>query len=179
MKNFRVIPTKYNGYFFRSRLEARWAIFFDSLGIKYFYEHEGYEIDGKWYLPDFYFIENAINVEIKPIFNQNAFLKCILLAKNSYHSTLLIIGQPYNGEYNVIFFESLSYDDKNSKFFVDQHNMIFSECAICHKACLFEPHKDDYFFIALVCNCLPSQYYPLKYSYTINKAFLKARQMRF
>lgn len=35
--------TRYNGYRFRSRLEARWAVFFDTLGIKYEYEKEGYD----------------------------------------------------------------------------------------------------------------------------------------
>ena len=32
--------TKYKGYWFRSRLEARWAIFFDTLGLKWLYEPE-------------------------------------------------------------------------------------------------------------------------------------------
>lgn len=53
MSALKAIQTKYNGYYFRSRLEARWAVFFDTLGIKYYYEHEGYEIDGEAYLPDF------------------------------------------------------------------------------------------------------------------------------
>ena len=48
------IETKYNGYRFRSRLEARWAVFFDALGIEYEYEPEGFELpSGKRYLPDF------------------------------------------------------------------------------------------------------------------------------
>lgn len=29
------IETKYKGYRFRSRLEARWAVFFDALGISW------------------------------------------------------------------------------------------------------------------------------------------------
>ena len=37
------IPTRYNDYRFRSRLEARWALFFDHLGIAYQYEPEGFE----------------------------------------------------------------------------------------------------------------------------------------
>lgn len=50
----KAIETEYNGYRFRSRLEARWAVFFDSLGVKYEYEPEGYELpSGKRYLPDF------------------------------------------------------------------------------------------------------------------------------
>ena len=51
----KAVETEYNGYKFRSRLEARWAYFFDLLGIEYEYEPEGIEIDEKTkYLPDFY-----------------------------------------------------------------------------------------------------------------------------
>jgi len=50
----KAIETEYNGYRFRSRLEARWAVFFDALGIDYEYEPEGYGLEsGKKYLPDF------------------------------------------------------------------------------------------------------------------------------
>jgi hypothetical protein len=49
------IQTSYKGYLFRSRLEARWAVFFDELGVEYQYEPDGYEFDDKTrYLPDFY-----------------------------------------------------------------------------------------------------------------------------
>ncbi|HEX6827105.1 MAG TPA: hypothetical protein VF077_12380 [Nitrospiraceae bacterium] len=40
----KAIETQYNGYRFRSRLEARWAIFFDIAGIAYHYEPEGYDL---------------------------------------------------------------------------------------------------------------------------------------
>lgn len=50
----KIIETKYKGYHFRSRLEARWAVFFDELGVKWEYEPEGFELpNGKYYLPDF------------------------------------------------------------------------------------------------------------------------------
>lgn len=50
----KAIETLYNGYRFRSRLEARWAVFFDTLGVDYEYEPEGYDLgDGDYYLPDF------------------------------------------------------------------------------------------------------------------------------
>lgn len=57
MTNMEIKPieTVYNGYKFRSRLEARWAVFFDTLGIDYEYEKEGFELcDGTKYLPDFW-----------------------------------------------------------------------------------------------------------------------------
>ena len=49
----RAIETYYNGYRFRSRLEARWAVFLDALGVKYEYEPEGFTMNGIYYLPDF------------------------------------------------------------------------------------------------------------------------------
>jgi len=54
MKKIKAIQTEYNGYLFRSRLEARWAVFFDFCGIDYEYEPEGYDLgNGLTYLPDF------------------------------------------------------------------------------------------------------------------------------
>lgn len=63
----KAIETKYKGYRFRSRLEARWAVFFDALGLEWEYEPEGYDLgDLGWYLPDFYLPEEKIWVEVKP-----------------------------------------------------------------------------------------------------------------
>jgi hypothetical protein len=63
----RAIETNYNGYRFRSRLEARWAVFYDALGIPYEYEKEGFDLgDGLFYLPDFWLPEQRLWVEIKP-----------------------------------------------------------------------------------------------------------------
>ena len=59
------IITHYNGCKYRSRIEARWAVFYDLLGISFEYEKEGYNIDGKWYLPDFYLPQQDCWIEIK------------------------------------------------------------------------------------------------------------------
>ena len=48
------IETEYKGYRFRSRLEARWAVFFDAIGAEWEYEPDGFILsDGTKYLPDF------------------------------------------------------------------------------------------------------------------------------
>ncbi|MFF9861127.1 PDDEXK family nuclease [Streptomyces tendae] len=47
------IETRYKGHRFRSRLEARWAVFMDHLGVPWQYEPQGYVVDGQPYLPDF------------------------------------------------------------------------------------------------------------------------------
>ena len=52
--SIKAIQTQYKGYHFRSRLEARWAVFFDALGLEWQYEPEGFDLgDGVYYLPDF------------------------------------------------------------------------------------------------------------------------------
>lgn len=48
-----VLPTDYAGVRFRSRLEARWAVFFDALGVRWEYEHECFDLPSGRYLPDF------------------------------------------------------------------------------------------------------------------------------
>lgn len=54
MDKIQPIETYYKGYRFRSRLEARWAVFFDNLGVEWEYEPEGFKLpSGKLYLPDF------------------------------------------------------------------------------------------------------------------------------
>lgn len=64
------IDTRYAGHLFRSRLEARWAVFFDCLGLSWQYELEGYLLpDGTRYLPDFLLQTPQGNqrwVEVKP-----------------------------------------------------------------------------------------------------------------
>lgn len=47
------IQTRYKGYHFRSRTEARWAVFFDALELPWEYEPEGFALTNGWYLPDF------------------------------------------------------------------------------------------------------------------------------
>lgn len=49
----KAIETRYAGCRFRSRLEARFAVFFDRLQIPWEYEPEGFETAAGPYLPDF------------------------------------------------------------------------------------------------------------------------------
>lgn len=63
----RAIDTRYAGRLFRSRLEARYAVLFDALGIKWDYEPEGFVLDdGSRYLPDFWLPESRTWVDVRP-----------------------------------------------------------------------------------------------------------------
>lgn len=68
MTIIRAIDTEYAGHRMRSRLEARWAIFFDALNIDWEYEPQGIETltpSGRVrYLPDFR-LDNGQWVEVK------------------------------------------------------------------------------------------------------------------
>lgn len=100
------IETSYKGNLFRSRLEARWAVFFDTLGFKYVYEPEGYDLSGVWYLPDFWIPDWHTFVEIKPEQpTQEQKEKCQRLSTLTNKQVLLIAGQPWVKEYEIYLFE--------------------------------------------------------------------------
>ena len=61
----KAIETLYKKRRFRSRLEARYAVLLDALGVTWEYEKEGYELDGMLYLPDFWLPEQDCWLEIK------------------------------------------------------------------------------------------------------------------
>lgn len=95
-RNIRAIPTRYQGYSFRSRLEARWAVFFDHLGIKFDYEPEGFDLgNGLRYLPDFWLPDWSMWVEVKPgppddVGREKACRLCVLTQK----PILVVAGLP-------------------------------------------------------------------------------------
>ncbi|NKK36815.1 hypothetical protein GFL72_19545 [Rhizobium leguminosarum bv. viciae] len=81
-----VLPTSYKGVTYRSRTEARWAVFLDVLGVSFHYEPEKFTLsDRQWYLPDFYVDDWRAFIEVKPnndaIVNQEA-AKARLLSKD-------------------------------------------------------------------------------------------------
>ncbi len=94
------IETHYKGYRFRSRLEARWAVFFDAMGIQWEYEPEGFKIDGVYYLPDFYLPQVSMYAEVKPAgLSEDEIEKVNALAYNTNKPVLMLIGTPDFVEY--------------------------------------------------------------------------------
>jgi hypothetical protein len=61
----KAIETRYAGCRFRSRLEARHAVFMDHLEIDWEFEPQGFHTPAGGYLPDFYLPLTDLYVEIK------------------------------------------------------------------------------------------------------------------
>lgn len=92
----KALETKYNGITFRSRMEARWAVFMDEMEIKYIYEPEGFELEpGLFYLPDFWLPQFKSYLEIKPVYpTKDEEYKASVLAEKSGHNVYVFCGNP-------------------------------------------------------------------------------------
>lgn len=82
------IPTSYGGVNFRSRLEARWAAFFDLLGWSWEYE----PIDLAGYIPDFVVGDRTL-VEVKPALTHDELLDCVSkIEQSGWHGSVILCG---------------------------------------------------------------------------------------
>ena len=180
------IETHYKGYRFRSRLEARWAVFLDALGTEWVYEKQGYDIDGTWYLPDFWLPYAPMRhegwgnwIEIKPLPLSEAETNLLAgLARETGHRTYALCGQPWPGEYKVYIFQHHHHG-------VPERIPILSEGVIVE----IDPHAGNEF--ETMGRCLRVSYqqgsFPFVESYSfwqggvggLDRAFRAARQARF
>lgn len=116
MSRIKAIETIYNGYRFRSRLEARWAVFFDAIGVKWEYEREGfYNEKGDKYLPDFYLPDYDIWCEVKPNDKTRAeevIKACSFVTKDMKIRALIFLPNiPETSNYNSLFWYRCAYYD--------------------------------------------------------------------
>ncbi|HUW15144.1 MAG TPA: hypothetical protein VM537_35835 [Anaerolineae bacterium] len=92
----QAIETRYHGARFRSRLEARWAVFFDALDIPWEYEKEGYRLPSGLYLPDFWLPMQNVHIEVKPDRpNEEEKAKAFDLARESGRFVFMLIGSDW------------------------------------------------------------------------------------
>lgn len=160
MEEFPHIPpidTEYKGYYFRSRLEARWAVFFEKMNWTWQYEVEGFELPSGRYLPDFYLPDLKCFVEVKPKkLNKKEFKLCTELSElmgnpDGHGNVLLLEGDikcksqrlltagygiqdvvpiPYNYKYYPFFYVGGETNQFDTKYFDDTAKIIW----YCQKA---------------------------------------------
>lgn len=159
------VETSYKGYRFRSRLEARWAVFFDAMGLDWRYEHEGLHTPYGAYLPDFvvfskfnpgdyYFVE----VKGTPAqITHNDVLRWEYIVSSSRRFLALLAGDITSEP-----------DDKQTIYALLMsdgfYKLRYYKCTICHRICF-----------SLQCECGASTIV----SPDIIRAFTSARSARF
>ena len=128
----KAIPTTYKKIKFRSRLEARYALFLDTLSIKWFYEYEGFQLsNGKWYLPDFFLPEVGLRsstqgtyLEIKP--TEEKMNESSDLFDHFVGSLVIAVGTPPEDSWSG----SWLYEHHSEGL---DNYMSLAECIKCHK----------------------------------------------
>lgn len=153
----KAIPTFYNGFQFRSRLEARWAVFFDTLGVEYEYEKQGYDLgDGVYYLPDFWIPHLRTWFEVKGKKPSSIEIeKALRLSSDEFP---VVIAHGSVGEQSMrVFLTSLKAGGGGSS----NGECAFDRCSYCHRlTVLWLPWYNDYvcdanFDEIVGCGCHP------------------------
>lgn len=116
MSSIEAKPTEYKGTLYRSRLEARWAVYLDhhpkTTSVKY--EPTTFRYSGGNYTPDFYFFLKGFQgyyLEVKPSIPSQEYLASlvVLLMKHPI-SLLLAVGSFYKEE--PVIYEINSYNSE-------------------------------------------------------------------
>lgn len=105
--------TRYKSVSFRSQLEARWAIVFDELGVKWRYEPERFAVTirgtQRTYLPDFYLPDHNAYAEVKGDWRSVELDYWELLGHGLTH-------QPFSSS-SLIFLGDIPYSDDPTVFY--------------------------------------------------------------
>ena len=150
MPDIKPIETMYNGYRFRSRLEARWAVFFGAAGIRYEYEPQGYKLsDGTYYLPDFFLPDvnsygwhgckstKGLWVDVKSGKENEDLSKIIQFAKDGNRIAVLT---PFDSGYKNTLF---TFDDDKGYHVVE--DCYFVKCDSCNEI-IYTCLEDNLFY---------------------------------
>jgi hypothetical protein len=167
-------------------LEARWAVFFDSLGVPYEYEKEGFDLDGTPYLPDFWLPRQDTWIEIKgePPTDEEQRLGSLLADAT--------------GKRVLLFFGSIEHNARDgsseSAFLLGPEGWDnfyrWCECAECHTldiqysgaanrncSCVDDPGGDSGYDIPWPAD--GGKIYPSSHSPRLRAAFARAQGARF
>lgn len=107
MRDVEAIQTTVDGVRYRSRTEARWAIFFSALNLTFSYEPQRLRLSsGETYLPDFYIREFSAWFEVKAandaiVTNESARARR-LAADHPEQRVWLAVGPPSETTANIL-----------------------------------------------------------------------------
>lgn len=125
--HIRALESPYRGYNFRSRTEARWAVFFDVLGVEFEYEKEGFELPSGYYLPDFWLPngDGGMWFEVKgqpPLPREVSLARELAVGTRS--CVIIAVGTPEYGKEQLSFFNAFPEEENDGEgcSIVDERN---------------------------------------------------------
>lgn len=133
MRTVAAIPTTYNGTEYRSKTEARWAVFFDYMGVTFQYEPGYIQLsNGNRYLPDFFIEEFDAYFEVKPDNDVIVTAECTkarqLSIDNPAYRVWLAMGPPAADTSNILVLEEWEVDEPLENILSDtERKYIFME----------------------------------------------------
>ena len=90
---FKAIDTEYGGILYRSRLEARWAQFFDKAEIRHKYELSKIDLGIDKYTPDFWFPDFKLWAEDQTVPTVQSAFKMLQVSHRNALASLVDSGQ--------------------------------------------------------------------------------------
>lgn len=131
----KALDTDLWGYKFRSRLEARWAVFFDRMGIEWQYETQGFMLPSGPYLPDFFLPKWGLWFEVKGrAADEEERQRCYEL---SFHENGVLLAEGQVGEKPLsLFAHDIGESNGGSGVY---------QAIVCHQ--LLAPGDDDFVYL--------------------------------
>jgi hypothetical protein len=182
----QAIETYYRGCHFRSRLEARWAVFFEQAGLPWRYEPEGYalcvdEQPSIAYLPDFYVPALGHWIEVKPEAPTGEQRKVVELFTDQVGPLLLVCGMPSKDGHGI-YLPPLQLGNEGS---IDQY-WPKATFGVCRKCEIINSIADDNYGWSQIApckfpvsqHCQANERWPVLNEHLIS-AYAAARRARF
>lgn len=155
MRFMKPIPTTYEGVKFRSRLEARWAVFFCQLQIDWRYEPFEIGNENLSYTPDFLlhnlflcFFNKRVFVEIKPLEPNDEYIEYLKKVKDPEGEDIFVFfGEPNFGVKNAI--RVFSNGPNEERIVTSERGVIM----ICQGCGWFKWKSEDGHWRSKTCEC--------------------------
>jgi ribosomal protein L32 len=131
MQRIKALRTEYRGISFRSKLEAQWAKFHDSVAVRWDYEPETFEFsDGTLYMPDFFLPDSKQWFEVKGVMTEKDKHKIEMLCKESGYD--VIVGYS-NGEFEMCDTRLLYGEEGKRLTWYSKDETYLNRCPNCGK----------------------------------------------
>ncbi len=162
----KILPSEFEGVLYRSRMEARWAVFMRACGVPFEYEIEGFDCgNGLLYLPDFFLPFQDAFMEVKsPVAGPAEWEKIRSLSQRIQKPFFVFVQNPFAPTW------SEWYDNESSATAVypgggEDFHYIWCECPKCGRCGIAFDGRSD----RLPCTCKKSEHGDKGYNFETPK----------